>query len=590
MCEDSEPGCVNGVWVDLSDAEGGDTDPDVGLDADVDPHPDTDTGELSLTITATPESGGEASVFAGETTSVEVRFECGPAECVTECSHNDGAFVACPDGRFELEVGEGEHQVVVRASLGEERVEESTSFVRVRDFGVSLEAPLSGERYYRDLGLVRGACDREDCVLSCEFCAVVDGTESCVAVESCEQGAALELSAVESRLKVQGCVEVAGESYCREEVRSYAMVDPVWTQLSVGGAHSCGILADQSLWCWGSNSAGQLGQGASGGSESQAQRVGGAWEEVSAGREHTCGIQVDGSLWCWGQQEYGRVGNGNAEYGSVAAPQRVGSATDWVEVSAGGQHSCGRRGTNLFCWGHNTGERLGVESNESEVTTPLLVGGGLSWEQVSAGGEHVCGISTQGKAYCWGRGDSGRLGNGADEAIRTSPTEVDALSSWSFLQISAGGEHTCAVVHTGSAGRAYCWGAGSYGRLGTEVTDHDAHYHERSPALVDGGAEYSQVSAGVRHSCGVDAEGRGQCWGSNSDRQLGDGRTGDAASPSAVNQGDGFAWIGTGEMHSCALTQVGEAWCWGQVVDGRLGRESDAAPGPIAWPHGLAQD
>src|SRR5690554_560603 len=387
---------------DLTSPDGGedaDTDPsdvDLGADTDAgDSDTDTDTDQLALELTAVPAVDEAAVWFEGEDTVFSVEFVCGPQGCETECQLNGADFEACTSP-FEGTVGQGQHEVVVRATIeGQEPVEESASFDRVRSFGLTVDAPGAGEVYYRDLGQVQVSCDGEDCEVSCEVCA--EG--SCAPLADCESGADLELADPVSQIVASGCVRLGDEvSHCQEETRAYEVVAPVWEELSVGSAHSCGILADGSLWCWGSNNDGQLGYGGSETSSAEPQRVHGEWQTVSAGAEHSCGIQVDGSLWCWGQQEYGRLGDGGSARLAVPSPVQVGSDTSWEEVSVGGEQSCGRQGDDLYCWGFNTNGQLGVVAPESSVVQPSPVRaaqGGIvvAWIQVSAGEEHVCGLS-----------------------------------------------------------------------------------------------------------------------------------------------------------------------------------------------------
>jgi alpha-tubulin suppressor-like RCC1 family protein len=192
--------------------------------------------------------------------------------------------------------------------------------------------------------------------------------------------------------------------------------------MSAGHHFTCGVRTDGALLCTGRNLVGQLGLGVPG--DVNAPTLVGAgldWVGLGAGDTHVCGLRGTGELWCWGQGTSGRLGNGMAA--NVNAPTRIGTGTNWTAVSAGGAHTCGLRGTGeLWCWGANDDGQLGLGTTGAAVTTPMRVGTATDWSSVRAGGTFTCGQRGS-DLYCWGSNAVGQLGLG-DTTPRSTPTLV----------------------------------------------------------------------------------------------------------------------------------------------------------------------
>lgn len=198
-----------------------------------------------------------------------------------------------------------------------------------------------------------------------------------------------------------------------------------WASVSTSGWHTCGIRAGQ-LWCWGGNGFGQLGTGASVSQPSPSPaRVGSAsdWVSVSTSGGHTCGVRA-GSLWCWGSNTNGELG---VSGGQRTTPVQVGAATDWSSGYANrgsGYYTCGVRAGALWCWGGNDSGQLGVGDTAGR-TSPTRVGAESDWGVVAAASSHTCGVRAGGQLWCWGNNYDGQLGKG-DAANRSTPTRVTA--------------------------------------------------------------------------------------------------------------------------------------------------------------------
>ena len=207
---------------------------------------------------------------------------------------------------------------------------------------------------------------------------------------------------------------------------------------------------------------------------------------------------------------------------------------------------------------------------------PVAVAGGLSFRQVSVGFLHSCGVdAVTHKAFCWGSNALGRLGDGSTLKQRLRPFPV--AGGRSFSQLSAGWDHTCAVT-TGA--RAFCWGNGSNGQIG------DGRTHQRwTPRAVAGGLGFTRVSAGVFHTCGETTNNLAYCWGVNTYGGLGDGTEIQRLRPVAVAGRLHFSQVSAGGFYSCGVTPGSAAYCWGYNFGGALGddtRTDRLTPVPVA--------
>lgn len=286
---------------------------------------------------------------------------------------------------------------------------------------------------------------------------------------------------------------------------------------------------------------------------------------ISAGGDFACGIATDQLLYCWGSDVEGQIGNGLDGAGVTPSLATVKSER-FKTVSAGTHHACALNLTGrAFCWGSDTDGQLG-DVGLINSTTPIPVSDStLQFTAISAGDRHTCGITTNGNAYCWGRGDEGQLGNGGN-GQRQTPTLV--TSGLTFTAISAGDAHTCAVATSGSI---YCWGANAAGQLGNGGTT-----PQNGPVLVSGSAGYTAVSAGGNHTCGL-AGSQVRCWGGGEFGEVGHGIAASPVPGPVSVAGLQAMSITAGANHTCAISTAGESWCWGSNIWGALGNEFQAA-------------
>ncbi|GAA2860124.1 hypothetical protein Acy02nite_56300 [Actinoplanes cyaneus] len=356
-------------------------------------------------------------------------------------------------------------------------------------------------------------------------------------------------------------------------------------QVAAGVTHSCELEAAGRAYCWGDNQTGQLGDGTDTDRPSptavNAPAAGVTFTQLAVGGRHTCGLGSDSKAYCWGVG--GPLGNGDGENQSSPVPVDAPAAgVTFTQLTAGLAHTCGLGSdAKAYCWGYNGDGRVGDGTNEYRMS-PVAVNAaaGVTFTQLAAGLAHTCGLGSDAKAYCWGYGSSGQLGDGGT-VKRSSPVAVNAPAGGvTFTQLTAGGSHTCGL---GSDTKAYCWGAGDRGQLG----DGDSGTYRSGPVAVDApaGVTFTQLTAGGAHTCGRGSDTKAYCWGSGASGELGDGGTAQQSSPVAVNAPAGVTFVGlsAGGSHECGLGSDAKAYCWGAAVHGQLGNgDVTNQPAPVA--------
>ncbi len=303
-------------------------------------------------------------------------------------------------------------------------------------------------------------------------------------------------------------------------------------------------------------------------------------------KSHACALSEIGQVWCWGYGRYGQLGYGKNKNRSYPVLVRTKSGMplkNVIFISAGSRHTCAvLRNGEAWCWGNGYYGQLGNGKNKNR-SYPVLVKTkpGVPLEKVvfiSAGDDHTCAVLRNGQAQCWGYGYYGQLGYGyygqlgdgknKNRSYRSYPVLVKTKSGVpleNVIFISAGYNHTCAVLRNGEA---WCWGYGYYGQLG------DGKNKNRSyPVLVKTQSEVPLekvvfISAGDDHTCAVLRNGQAQCWGYNLFGQLGDGKNKNRFYPVLVKTQSGVSlenviFISAGYNHTCVLRN-GQAQCWGK--------------------------
>jgi alpha-tubulin suppressor-like RCC1 family protein len=296
-----------------------------------------------------------------------------------------------------------------------------------------------------------------------------------------------------------------------------------FAQIDGGMHHSCGVATNGDAYCWGEGTHGQLGNGQVGHNASSAapQRVlgGHKFRKINVGLLHSCGITTAGAAYCWGNNTYGQLGNGATlvVYGEPI-PVRVLGGLTFNEISGGRDWTCGIATDNrLYCWGDNEVGQFGDGASAPGRIVPRPVPGGIghTWRAIATGDSHACGVTTNSEAYCWGVDNFGELGLGVAGVSRNLPGKV--AGNVSFKGIGVGTSHSCAVS---TGGTAYCWGFNRYGPLGRGTKNSpDPH---PTPEPVIGGVSFAgPIQGGHHHTCAMGTDGRAYCWGSDFNGEAG---------------------------------------------------------------------
>lgn len=310
-----------------------------------------------------------------------------------------------------------------------------------------------------------------------------------------------------------------------------------------GNAFACVVRADQTVWCWGDNSRGQLGIGNWYGQSVPTRAVMPAAAPVTGvatGDGHACAWAADGSVFCWG----------NGQINPTLKTMPAGAPI--VDMVAGGDQTCAKRSDgSVLCW-----------TTSSTIPQQMTFPAGVQINQVAIGSHHACALSAGNDVYCWGTNTRGQLGTG-DLVARYSPAKVVWLSGnpatgYGASKLIAGNAHTCLLQ---GDQRIWCWGDNQSGQLGQGITSTEPAVY---PVVAQAFSGATSISAGSFHTCALDSSSRVWCWGMNSKGQL--GHSGDGVMPGMVaDLPEKISDLEAGEFGTCARSVNDVPWCWGAV-------------------------
>jgi alpha-tubulin suppressor-like RCC1 family protein len=402
---------------------------------------------------------------------------------------------------------------------------------------------------------------------------------------------------------------------------------PSCLSLAAGEVHSCGALAGK-VKCWGGNSFGQLGAGDTrdrgvyldemGGALKAVDLGSGQWAvAVAAGGRHSCAVLKDGRVKCWGDNSVGQLGLGDTipritadALGDHLPFVDLGSGSKVKAIAAGLWHTCAVMDSGLLkCWGDNRIGQLGVGDTINRGGNPNDMGDNLPpvdlapalVQHVAPGAYHTCVLLDTFEVKCWGNNEHGETGT-----VRWAgggPGQMgDALPALTLGRratgIAAGAFHTCALLE--GTGDVKCWGLGFSGQLGLGMElekiapgQRDVTFDLSRWGVVNLGSKRKAqgIASGSSHSCALLDDGSVRCWGYNAHGELGIGSTGNRGS-SSQDMGDallpaqlpGIARaIAVGANHACAVV-AGQAFCWGLNRHGQLGVGDDKNRGDNGKP------
>ncbi len=344
------------------------------------------------------------------------------------------------------------------------------------------------------------------------------------------------------------------------------------TKIAVGYNHSCAIKEDGTLWTWGWNSQGQLGDGTTANKKTPVQvpdmtNV----IAVAAGYYHSVALKSDGTVWAWGGNVYGQLGNGTSL--NSLRPVQVADLENIVAIARGGNHTVALKSDGtVWAWGSNDYGQLGDGTTNNSLR-PVQVEDLNNVTAIAAGAYHTVAIKSDGTVWSWGGNSYGQLGNGL---IKGSLIPVAAVNLTGVSAITAGDNHTMALK---SDGTVWSWGANAAGQLGDKTYD-----KKNKPQKVNGLTGVSTINAGFTNSFAVKNDGTVYGWGDNSQGQIGNGGTANCTVPTNIPALTGVTEIAGGQNHTVALVNDANLWSWGANNYGQLGDgtlTANKTPDPI---------
>ena len=316
---------------------------------------------------------------------------------------------------------------------------------------------------------------------------------------------------------------------------------------------------DGTIWAWGWNMYGQLGDGTTT-DRLTPVKVSGLTgvTAISVGFYHTVALKSDGTVWAWGYNGCGQLGDGTTT--DRPTPVQVSGLIDVTSISAGGCHTLALKNDGtVWAWGLNYKGELG-DGTKTDRLTPVQVSGLTGVTAISVGSAHTLALKSDGTVWGWGDNEIGQLGDGTT-TDRLTPVKVNGLTG--VTAISAGAWHIVALKRDGTV---WAWGKNGNGQLGDGTTT-----YMPTPVQVSGLTGVTAISAGFKYTVALKNDGTVWAWGWNGSGQLGDGTTTDRSTPVQVSDLTGVTAISAGSYHTVALKRDGTVWAWGLNGSGQLG-------------------
>jgi alpha-tubulin suppressor-like RCC1 family protein len=335
--------------------------------------------------------------------------------------------------------------------------------------------------------------------------------------------------------------------------------------LSGGYGHSVVLKADRSVWTWGLNDKGQLGNGgAIPGTNTkvpaQLSTISGVIS-VSGGYSHTIALKADGTVWCWGANNYGQLGNGTTSESSN--PVQVSLLTDVVRVAAGAYHNLALKSDGtLWGWGRNSTNQIVAGGGNKTAPVQISIANVV---KLAPGSSHSIVLKSDGTVWGWGYNTSGQLGIG-NFTNQSIPVQVTGLSS--IADVEAGASHSVAIS---TGGAVSTWGINTYGQLGDGTTT-----NRNTPYTIVTLTGCAKAACGQNDTKILTASGSVWGFGSNAQGQLGIGLIGGTyPSPVQITSLSGVVDIGTGDRHGLHRKADGTIATVGYNLNGQLGDNSN---------------
>ena len=323
-----------------------------------------------------------------------------------------------------------------------------------------------------------------------------------------------------------------------------------WKQGSVMSNNSAGIKTDGTLWVWGDNvTNGQLGDNTVVRKSSPIQTIafGTNWKQVACGNPFTTAIKTDGTLWTWGGNNSGQLGD-NTIVKKSSPVQTIAFGINWKQVSCGYAYTaCIKTDGTLWTWGNNSSGQLGDNTIVKKSSPVQTVAFGTNWKQVACSGANTTAIKNDGTLWSWGLGTNGQLGDNTT-TNRSSPVQTITRGT-NWKQVSCGSSYMAAIKTDGTL---WSWGFNFYGEIGDNTTT-----PRSSPVqTVTFGTNWKQVSCGSGITAAIKTDGTLWTWGNNTNNALGDQSSVTRRSSPVQTTAYGTNWkqVACGYTHTIAVT------------------------------------
>jgi len=377
------------------------------------------------------------------------------------------------------------------------------------------------------------------------------------------------------------------------------------TEISAGIGFTCAVKSDGTVWCWGANDVGQLGDGtAPGEARPHATQValpaGVHASYVGCGEVHACALSQDGNVWCWGGNDALQLGQGETDNTDRVTPVSIrfpASSLPIKSLSVGAAHTCAVDNLEaVWCWGENDHDEAGQDVESAcptssagdrceDVPEPTPLSTPFNAVYVLLGDEFSCAVDDLNEVHCWGDNTLGELGIGTltlpgAGGFNTPVPQKSGMGAFLTLDksgenpsLATGAEHACVAA----GGSVYCWGSNGSAQVGMGSKSSA----EATPRNVT--SARTVVSGCMsKHTCTLDSKsGSLSCWGNNADGEIGVGSLDEVLRPTVVPIA-GVSQVALGETHTCAVVTGGHLYCWGANDHGQLGFASSPV---VTSPH-----
>lgn len=337
-----------------------------------------------------------------------------------------------------------------------------------------------------------------------------------------------------------------------------------WSSYSAGENHTAAIMNNGTLWTWGWNISGQLGDGTLTDRYTPTQ-IGTAtnWLKIATNHSSHCiALKTNGTLWGWGLNQSGQAGDYNYSNinGYTLIPQQIGTDNNWNVITTGNKHSLAiKNNGTLWAWGRNEDGQLGI-GNYANKDAPTQVGTATDWANVSAGSAHTIAIKQDGSIWAWGNNGDGQLGIG-NTVSKNVPTRIGTLNSW--VNVYAGGGFCLALKNDGTL---WAFGNNSLGELGI-----GNNADKNIPTQVGTANNWQKIAPGGLHTLAIKTDGTLWSWGININGMLGDGTVTNRNYPLQIGAATDWTAVASGEFHSLAIKASTDMYLWGDNYGGQMG-------------------